>query len=162
MKNNLIFSQDENKYKAICFFDIVFYLSSTNIEENFGVHVPILQEDDGLFYALCIELNQVTYGSNCNDAVERMGYLLQDLANMSLKGEADWNLLWEKPMDKIYFNIFHDLKTKYSQDRAKSMTDYIHQNKDQVETVSFVTKDYNIKSRIAEVKISQRYLELAA
>ena len=156
-----IFSKDESLYKAICFFDIDFDFQA--FKESFGVHVPVVLEDDGLYYALCIELNQVTYGSTISNALDRMSSLLEDLVDMSITGESDWAVLWEKSMDQDYNHIFHNLKRKFNKDKAKKLSIYL-KDRNSIEVKTFATKDiiHSIKSSLGEVKISQRYFELVA
>ena len=113
-----IFSTNEKDYKAICFFDVLFKLNS--IEERFGLHVPVVFEaEEKLYYALCIELNQVTYASALNNAIYRMSRLLCDFVDMSINKESRWEDFWIKngKMENIYMEIFHNLKEKYNKKR---------------------------------------------
>ncbi len=119
--DELVFSIREEDCKAICFFDVSFHLGGDPPVYNFGFHVPVILEDDGLYYALCWELNQVTYGSRIENAVKRMENLLSDFSNDWMGGENDFSALLENPMNPAYLDLFHKVKHKLDAKAARNL-----------------------------------------
>ena len=155
-----VFSINESDYKAICTFDIIFRLEKLKEEhskQTFSVHVPILYQD-GLYYALCIELNQVEYGSSIDRAIRRMGELLQDFVDLSFKGESDWGSLWDQPMDSKYMEIFSKLQyqIEYNNNKkqAQLLNEYIS-GEPQIDSQTYLShhETFEVKHELVKVII---------
>ncbi len=152
-----MFSLKQEDCKAICFFDVVFSVNGNPLEHSFGFHVPVILEADGLYYALCCEIDQIAYGSNIRNAVERMARVLSDFADYWLKGESDWEKFFEEPIDYAYLELFHRVKQKLNIRVAVRFNQYLKNSTDNLDTVIEETKRYKIMSKLGEASISQRY-----
>ena len=152
-----IFSLKEDDCKAICFFDVSFLINGNPLSYSFGFHVPVILESDGLYYALCWEMDQVAYASRLENAVERMAKLLSDFSSDWLKGEGNWSILFENPMDVEYLNLFHRVKHKLNLKMASRLNSFLQNSETDVETIIEETKTYKVKSSIGIAEISQRY-----
>lgn len=124
-----IFSTDIGKYKAIAYFEVSMDFESNDrqkveFNESYGFHVSVLQEEEGGdYYAICLELNQVSVGNSVKQAIMRMQDLLASVSEKALLDE-DWNFIYDY-MDDEYFTIFHKLKEKHNQLKAKKLTDFL-------------------------------------
>ncbi len=156
-KSDRVFSTKEDDYKAICFFDLVFSLNQCT-NEKFGFHVPVVKEGDGLFYALCLEVNQVAYASTLDKSVSRMGDLISFFAVEFLDKRSSWESFYSDQMDLIYYEIFHRLKRKVNINKA-SMLDKFRKGDDNVRINSKLTKieRYEIQGQLGMVTISKKY-----
>ncbi len=162
--NGRIFTTDKKRYKTICFFEIIFTLqgqSGKRVEQVYGFHVPVVREDDGLFYALCIEANQVTYGSTTKNAIARMNDLISFFAQNSLNKEGSWEKFLSNQMDKIYLNIFHEVKLSISIENAKRLDGFIeHDSPDSDIDHHVIHKIVSqIRGTLGSATISQKYID---
>ena len=163
IKSNVIFSTDLEKYTNICFFEISFNLTSNiHLNQTYGFHVPILQEEDGLYYALCIEANQVTYGSTTDNAIKRMNELLSLFVKDCLDGNGKWELFLAKPMSNIYLDIFHGLKIQHNKKMARQLDTFLSSDSknQQIEYEIETVTTNKVKGTLGMATVSQRYDDL--
>ena len=167
-KDNPIFSLDKKNYKALCFFRVYFVLRALDKptrKASFDFRVPVVKEEDGLFYALCIEGNEVTYGSNSQNAINRMGELLLDFAQMTLDSKTntdkfDWAEFRNDKMSKKYLDIYNELYEEYDKIQAKKLVEYIQGSNNESIFREDGDPPKNISGRIGDASVEKIYEHL--
>ena len=156
-----MFSTSIKDYKALAYFEVSMDFKSPkgNFNENYGFHVPVVQEQDGNFYALCLELNQVAYSHKIERSIERMHEFLTDFVSEVFDSNNNWVGIYDE-MDEEYFNIFHKLKGEYNRRKAEKLTLYLQKSGDSEPGIikNIEKKEiFTINTKLGKVDIEKKY-----
>ena len=166
-----LFSTDKKDYKGLYFIDLqidpnkILKLSEKASIINMGFHIPIVKEKDNFHYALWLEADMVTYGSNQKNAINRMTNHILYILEEGIKNE-NLHSYFEQTMEGIYFQIFHELKQQYLIKQAKILTNSNHKINRELEVnviKELQTKKTLESSEQTVAKIIRKYhIDLAA
>ena len=166
-----IFSTNIKDYVAFGCIEIKFNQNNFIILPSILLHIPIVKENDGLYYSLCCEWNDVTYGSSVKKSFNRMLEKVTWSIEENIQNKSLASLFTEEGKMKSYKKIFNEMRDKWNtknkiNEREAKKIDLFLEKKNIINArtvdnkkVIFTSGEDGILAPLGEAEIDCKYLE---